>query len=251
MAMPEAAPLFVLGLGPGSPDLLAPQARVALHEARCIAGYGLYLDLIQPELKKDKRLIASGMRHERQRCQLAIESALGGETTAMVCSGDPGVYAMASLVLELLEKQHLSHLPLEIIPGVPAFCAAAAALGAPVGHDFACVSLSDLLTPLDVIFGRLEAALAADFVVILYNPRSRGRANYLDEAMKVARKYRRDDCPVGVARNVSRPGEQVLIASVRDFDPSLVDMLSIVIVGNSQSRSWGKYMVTPRGYPLR
>lgn len=246
--MLEPAPLFVLGLGPGSQSMLTPAALQALEQAQCLAGYNLYLDLVPQEIKAGKRLIASGMRHERDRCSGALDAAMNGETTALVCSGDPGIYAMASLVLELMEKENLAQIPLEIIPGVPAFCAAAAALGAPIGHDFACISLSDLLTPLELIFKRLEAALQADFVIVLYNPKSRGRPDHLARAMDLAVKYRDPQCPAAIVRNVCRHGQHAAVTSLSGFDYNQADMLSIVFIGNSQSRKWGKYMITPRGY---
>lgn len=246
--MSEEAPLFVLGLGPGSPAFLTPEALAAIEQARCIVGYQSYIDLLAPELKADKRIVANGMRQERERCQAAIDAALGGECTAVICSGDPGIYAMASLVLELMEVRNLRHLPLQIIPGVPAFCAAAAVLGAPIGHDFASVSLSDLLTPLPLILRRLKAAFAVDFVVILYNPRSRGRQDHLAQALDIARQYRSPHCPVGLVRNVGRPQAHVRVSRLDQFRCEEVDMLSLVIVGNSQSRRWDRYMITPRGY---
>lgn len=248
--MPDnPAPLFVAGLGPGSPDLLTPVAASVLRQAQCIAGYNLYMDLIAPELKAGKRLIASGMRQERERCQAAIRSALGGAATVIVSSGDPGIYAMASLVLELMGDAGLvDKIPFEVIPGVPAVCAAAACVGAPIGHDFACVSLSDLLTPKGIITKRLHAAFMADFVCALYNPRSHGRPDCLAEAMSIAGQYRAPDCPVAICRKVGRPGQSALVLSLEQFVPEACDMLSIVIVGNSQSRQIGPYMLTPRGY---
>lgn len=243
------APLFVVGLGPGCPGLLTPRAAQALAQARCIAGYGVYLDLLETPLKSGKLLIERGMRQEKERCELAIRQALAGRPTAIVSSGDPGVYGMASLVVELLEANGLlERVPLEIIPGVPAVCAAAARVGAPIGHDFACISLSDLLTPPELIEKRLQAAFMADFVCALYNPRSKGRPHWLAKAVNMARQYRGGDCPVALCRSICRAGEETLITSLAAFDPALADMLSIVIIGNSQSRRSGAYMVTPRGY---
>jgi precorrin-3B C17-methyltransferase len=211
----------------------------------------LYLDLVPPELKEGKRLIATGMRREEERCLAAVESARAGRDTALVCSGDPGVYALAGLALEVLEaKNLLDCVPFHVIPGMPAVCAAAALLGAPLTHDFACVSLSDLLTPRQLIEKRLEAVLEADFVCVLYNPRSRGRPHLLEQALTQARRHRKPDCPVGLVRKAFRPGQEVSMHTLADFDAAKVDMLSLLIVGNSASRAVGGYMLTPRGYVL-
>ena len=243
------APLFVVGLGPGSESELTLRARQILAETPCLAGYGLYLDLLPESLKSGKKLIESGMRRERERCSLAVDSALAGTPTALLSSGDPGVYALASLAIEELERKNLLEtVPLEIVPGVPALCAAAARLGAPLGHDFACVSLSDLLTPLDVIKNRLHAALEADFVCVLYNPRSRGRPDYLALALDMAKARRSPACPVALARNIARKGESVTVSTLADFNPNLADMLSLVIVGSNSTRAIGPYVITPRGY---
>lgn len=247
-----AAPLYVLGLGPGGGDLLTFQARKILESASCIAGYELYLNFVPEELKSGKKILATGMKKEEERCLLAIESARQGLPTALVCSGDAGIYAMASPLVELLEKLNLlDSVPLEIAPGVPAFCAAAALLGAPLGHDFACISLSDLLTPWQTIENRLKHAFLADFVCVIYNPRSRGRPDYLARAMDLARECRPGSCPVGMVKNAFRPAQEIRRQKLDNFDPEQADMLSLVIIGNSQSRFAGPYMLTPRGYQLR
>lgn len=244
-----SAPLFVIGLGPGGADLLTPKAAKALKCSTCIVGYDLYLNLLADSFKIGKEIIGSGMRHEYERCNLAIDKALAGCATALVSSGDPGIYAMAAPVLELLEKRKLTtKVALEVVAGVPAFCAAAALLGAPIGNDFAAVSLSDLLTPKIVIHKRLQAVLAADLVCILYNPRSRGRADGLREALEIATRYRSPDCPIGLVRNAARPGETTRITSLGQFAADSVDMLSLVIIGNTETRQIGPYLLTPRGY---
>ena len=249
MTQATAAPLTVVGIGPGDAALLTPQARAALETAACVAGYGLYLDLVPPELLAGKRRISSGMRQERARCGAAIDAALAGESTALVSSGDAGIYAMAGLALELLEERGLlATVPFSVVPGVPALCAAAALLGAPLTHDFACISLSDLLTPLERIRRRLEAALAADFVCVLYNPRSHGRPDYLAMALELARAHRGPGCPVGMVRKAYRPGQEVILTTLADADPARADMLTLVIIGNSESRAAGSWMLTPRGY---
>lgn len=249
MGKSKIAPLHVLGLGPGAENQLTLHAVTVLESVECIAGYTLYLALLPQTLKNRKTLIESGMRHEVERCRRAVECSLQGRSTALVCSGDPGIYAMASLVIEILEKDGLQEtVPLEIVPGVPAFCAAAARLGAPLGHDFACISLSDLLTPWEIIEKRVRGALEGDFVCVLYNPKSKGRPDYLAQVLQMARKWRNPDCPIALAKNISRIGETVLHSTLKDFDPQLADMLSLVIMGNDETRFAGKYMLTPRGY---
>lgn len=245
----KPAPLYIVGLGPGHAGCLTPQAREALDQAACIAGYHLYLDLVPPELLHGKVRIASGMRHEEERCAAAVDAALAGQCTALVCSGDPGVYALAGLALEMLAARNLLDIvPFSVIPGIPAVCAAAALLGAPLMHDFACISLSDLLTPWQTIERRLKAALEADFVCALYNPRSKGRRRQLTEALALARAFRNPDCPVGLVRNAFRPGQRAAVFRLAELDEETVDMLSILIIGNSESRALGAYMLTPRGY---
>lgn len=243
--------LSVVGLGPGDNALLTPQAAQTLDKAQVIVGYPLYVELVPPCLLEGKRVLTTGMRHETARCTAAIESALSGADTAVVCSGDSGIYGMSGLLLEILEQRGLSDsVPLDVVPGIPALCAAAALLGAPLMHDFACVSLSDLLTPWELIIKRLDAALSADFVLALYNPRSRGRDWQLAHALDIARRHRAASTPVGLVRKAYRPDQSVEVCSLADFDPAKVDMLSLVIVGNSATRAVGQRMLTPRGYKL-
>jgi precorrin-3B C17-methyltransferase len=220
------------------------------------------MELVPEELKQGKELVSTGMRGEMARVNAAIDAALAAKECALVCSGDPGVYALAGLALELLERRGLSAADpaLNIVPGIPAVCAAAAALGAPLTHDFACVSLSDLLTPWPLIRKRLECAFAGDFVVALYNPRSQRRHFQLDEALAIALRRRGPETPVGIARNAWRDGMRAEITPLGEVEARNVDMLSILLVGNSQSRvvpgkgdtplAWasGARLLTPRGY---
>ena len=258
----EPAPLAVVGLGPGDASLLTPEAASILKNSAVIVGYSGYIALIAPSLLADKRVIATGMTGEIARANAAVDAALAGESTAVVCSGDPGVYALAGLVLEILEQRGLSALdfPLHIAPGVPAVCATAALLGAPLMHDFACVSLSDLLTPWALILSRLEHAFAGDFVTVLYNPRSKRRSGHLAEALAVAGRHRQPDCPVGVVRNAFRPDQHVSVTLLGQYDPDGADMFTLLIIGNSTTRivpgrgdkplEWesGARILTPRGY---
>ena len=256
------APLHIIGTGPGDPGLVAPQALEALARGRAVFGYGRYLDLLPPEFLEGKRLAPSGMKQEMARCEAAMDAALGGEESVLVSSGDPGVYAMAGLVFELMAKRGLSlrELPVSVTPGIPALCAAAALLGAPLMHDFAAVSLSDLLTPWEQIEQRLFHALAGDFVLALYNPRSRGRRDHLARALELALAARSGETPLGHVRNAYRPEQGVRLHRLRDFDPEDADMLSIILLGNSSTRflhapgpdplDWqaGARIYTPRGY---
>lgn len=258
----NAAPLRVLGLGPGDAALLAPAAAAALEASELIVGYTGYIGLVPEALRAGKDIISTGMTGEMARVNAALDAALAGRPTALVCSGDPGVYALAGLALELLERRGLAplDLPLEVLPGIPALCAAAAVLGAPLMHDFASVSLSDLLTPRTLIDKRLHAAFEADFVVALYNPRSKRRASHLADALAIARLHRAPGTPVGLVRNAWRADMRAVILPLSDMDPELADMLSILIIGNSQSRvvpgrgadplawSQGARLLTPRGY---
>jgi precorrin-3B C17-methyltransferase len=241
--------LEVVSLGPGDAALLTPQCREALAAAGCIVGYKRYLDLVPGELKAGKALVATGMTGEMERAGAALDTALAGERVAVVSSGDAGVYAMAGLVLELAaERGLLAELDIRVLPGVPALAAAAALLGAPLTHDFACVSLSDLMTPWETIEKRLDAAAGADFVLVVYNPRSRKRDWQLPRALEIVARHRGPATPVGLVRNAFRPGQAVAVAELGGFDPAQVDMLSILVVGNSSTRLAAGRMITPRGY---
>jgi len=238
-----------VSLGPGDPRYLAPAARAALEAARVIVGYRSYIDLLDPGLLEEKEILSTGMTREIERCRAAVTSCTKGLDTAIVSSGDAGIYGMAGLALEILDEEGLTQaVDVEIVPGIPALAAAAALLGAPLVHDFAVVSLSDLLTPWETIRRRIEAAASADFVLVIYNPRSRKRHWQLEEALHLVRSHRPDRTPVGLVRNAAREGESVLVTSLADLPVGRVDMLSILIVGNGSTRVLGGRMVTPRGY---
>lgn len=221
----------------------------ALRRAGAVVGYDRYMDLVDPALLAGKALFSSPMRKEMERTARAVEFALGGLDTVVVSSGDGGVYGMAGLVLEFLEREGLlDALELEVVPGIPALCAAAALLGAPLMHDFAAISLSDLLTPLPLIMKRVRCAAEGDFVIALYNPRSRRRGSHLGEALSIVAAHRGADTPVGFVRNAYRPDQEVRVATLGSCDPAWADMLTTVIVGNSASRLAGGKILTPRGY---
>lgn len=241
--------ITIVGLGPGDAALLPPMARQALCRARAIVGYKGYIGLLEPELLEGRRVLSTGMTGEVERCGAAIDLAVSGVETVVVSSGDAGVYAMAGLVLELMEARGLlGELAFEVVPGIPALCAAAALLGAPLMHDFAVVSLSDLLTPWELIERRLTAAASADFVVVLYNPRSGRRTDQLPRALELLRAHKPGATPAGLVKRAFRPGQEVLATTLDALDPEAVDMQSIVLVGNASTRLVGGRLLTPRGY---
>jgi cobalt-precorrin 5A hydrolase/precorrin-3B C17-methyltransferase len=244
-ARPEGH-LAVVGLGPGDPALRTPAAATAVRHADVVIGYGPYVDLAGDLLTAHHAVVRSPIGAETERCREALRRAAAGERVALVCSGDPGVYAMASLVCELAPAN--GDPPVTMVPGVTAALAAAAVLGAPLGHDHAAVSLSDLLTPWPVIERRLRAVAEGDFTVSLYNPRSKRRTAQFDTALEILATHRRPGTPAAVVTDVGRPGQRVVRTTIAELDPEQVDMLSLVVVGSSTTRWQGDRMVTPRGY---
>lgn len=254
--------LTVVGLGPGDAALMAPAVLRALDSCTAVAGYKGYIELVPAECLTGKRIIQSGMMGELERCNAALDAAAQGERVVLVCSGDAGVYALAGLVLELAhsrwgeDQAHAGNVPnIRVLPGIPALAAAASLLGAPLTHDFACVSLSDLLTPWETIERRIRCALDGDFVLVVYNPRSRKRDWQLATLLDMACAARGKAAPLGLVRQAYRTEQAVSVHPLGDFDPALVDMLSILFIGNSQTqvlhgRFWSgrECMVTPRGY---
>lgn len=239
--------LYVVGLGPGGSGEMTERARNAVSRCDVVAGYTLYIDLIR-DLIGEKEIISTGMRSEVERCAAAVEAAVSGKTVAVISSGDAGVYGMAGLVCQLAEPH--PELSIEVVPGVTAACSASAVLGAPLTHDFATVSLSDLLTEWPVIEKRLRSAAEADFVLCLYNPASRRRKDHLARACRVVLEHRGADTPCGVARNIGREGERGEIVSLGELERLPVDMFTTVVIGNSNTRVINGRLVTPRGYRL-
>lgn len=240
-----AGKLFVVGIGPGDDAHITPAARAAIARSEIVAGYSTYLDLI-PELLTGKERLASGMRQEVERCRQALDHAAAGATVALVSGGDAGIYGMAGLALELAAELPIE---VEIVPGVSALQAAAARLGAPLMHDFAVISLSDLLTPWPLIVRRLEAAAGADFVVVLYNPKSTGRTTQIEAARDILARHRDPATPVGIVRHACRAGESITVTTLREFTVHPIDMFTLVIVGNAATYVDGRgRMITPRGY---
>lgn len=256
--------LAIVGIGPGDLKHMTLAAREAVDNAEVVVGYKTYLDLIKP-LLAGKEAISSGMTKEVERCREALRLAASGKSVALVSGGDAGVYGMAGLVLELAgdvpcvcrdKGDHpgspLSDVDIVIIPGVSAVQAAAAVLGAPLMHDFAVISLSDLLTPWDIIERRLAAAAAADYVAAIYNPRSKGRTSQLDKAREIFLAARSASTPVGIVRNACRTGEEKVVTTLGAMHTFPVDMYSIVIIGNSTTfLDKDERMVTPRGYKIK
>jgi len=251
------AKLYVVGIGPGGLNHMTLEAREALAEVQVVVGYQTYLDFITP-LLAGKEVVSSGMMKEVERCRLAISRAATGRDTAIVSSGDAGIYGMAGLILELLDEDAKSSVELPllqreievvIVPGVSAVQAAASVLGAPLMHDFAVISLSDLMTPWSAIRKRLQAAADADFVVALYNPRSKGRVQQIEEAREILLSRRSPETVVGIVRNACRDGESKTVTTLQRMLAEEIDMFSIVIIGNSATfvDAQGR-MVTPRGY---
>ncbi|MCG0278717.1 MAG: precorrin-3B C(17)-methyltransferase [Thermanaeromonas sp.] len=242
--------ISIVGLGPGGPQDMTPRATEALAQAEVVVGYRPYVALLG-EMATSKEVVATGMTAEVERCQEAVRRAARGQRVAVVSSGDAGIYGMAGLVLQILHQEdQAGKIGVEVIPGVTAATAAAAALGAPLMHDFAVISLSDRLTPWETIARRLNLAAQGDFVIVLYNPKSQSRTWQLSRAQEIILQYRSPATPVGVVRQAGRPGQQVWISDLASFLSLPVDMLSTVIIGNSQTQILGKWMVTPRGYDL-
>lgn len=236
----------MVGTGPGSRDHITPAAGKALDASQIVVGYKTYLDLI-PEFLEDKEVVSSAMMQEVDRCRKAVELAESGRQVALVCGGDPGIYAMAGLVFEIvIEKK--SAIEVDIVPGLAALNSCAARLGAPLMHDFAAVSLSDLLTPWELIEKRLDAAASADFVIVIYNPKSKKRVTQLDKAREIILQYRNADTPVGIVTAATRENEQVTLTTLEKLPEAEVNMQSTVIVGNSTTFCWQNYLITPRGY---
>lgn len=241
----EPGTLYVVGMGPGEKKQMTGQALEVMGRCQVIAGYTVYVDLVRG-LFPQKEFLTTAMTREEERCRKAFECCMMGKNTAMICSGDAGVYGMAGLILEL--AQQYPGVRVRIVPGITAACAGAAVLGAPLMHDFAVISLSDRLTPLEDIWNRVEAAAQADFVICLYNPASKGRPDFFRQACSRILKYRAEDTVCGLAVNIGREGEEMEVLTLEELKDRRVDMFTTVYIGNSHTRQIGPYMVTPRGY---
>jgi precorrin-3B C17-methyltransferase len=246
--MSFAGRIMIVGLGPGARETMTPQACEAVRQADVVIGYSGYFAWIEG-LAAGKECLALPLAQEAERARLALEHAGTGRSVCVISSGDAGVYGMASLVFELAAAEGKADQPeIVVVPGISAVNACAALLGAPLAHDFAVISLSDLLTPWEKIERRLMAAAEADFVIALFNPQSQRRDWQFRRAQKIVAGSRAGETPVGIVTNAYRPGQTVRITTVAEMARTPVDMLTTVIVGNSQTREFAGAMVTPRGY---
>ena len=237
--------VYAVGLGPGGKEMMTEEAISAIEMSDVICGYTVYVDLIT-SMFPEKETFTTPMKKEIDRCKWALETAQSGKTVAMVCSGDSGVYGMAGLLLQLLHSY--KDVEVEVVPGITAAISGAAVLGAPVGHDFCVISLSDLLTPWELIVKRLELAAEGDFITCLYNPRSKKRIEHLTTACNIMLKHRSEDTVCGWVKNIGREGEEYRICTLKELDNEPIDMFTTVFIGSSQTKLVDGKMVTPRGY---
>jgi len=238
-----------VGIGPGSLEHMTPKARNAIEEANVIVGYGTYIKLIQDIINKDTEVISGTMGKEVERAKIAVKKANENFKVVMVSSGDPGVYGMAGIVLEVAEQEK-TKIPIEIIPGITAASTASAILGAPLISDFAVISLSDLLTPLEKIEKRLELASQADMSIVLYNPQSQGRTEPLTKAYEIMTKHINPNTPVGIVKQAGREGQNAKITTLKNLLNEEIDMVTTIIIGNSATKIINNKMITTRGYNL-
>lgn len=243
--MKTTGKLYVVGMGPGSYEDMTIRAVNALKDSEVIVGYTVYVDLLREHFP-EKEMLTTPMRQEQERCQMAILKAQEGKRVAMVCSGDSGVYGMSGLILQLAKES--PDLEIEVIPGVTAALSGGAVLGAPLGHDFAVISLSDLLTPMELIEDRLENSARSDMVICLYNPSSKKRADYLKNACEIVLQHQKPETVCGLVRNIGRDGEEMEVLTLSQLKDTNVDMFTTVYIGNSMTREINGRMVTPRGY---
>ena len=243
------AKITVIGIGPGSLMDMTPRARKAIEDAQVVAGYHTYIKLVE-SLLDGKEVIGTGMMQEIDRCRMAVDKAAAGQETVVVSSGDAGVYGMAGLVLELVLQRPEGERPEfgGTIAGISAVNAAASVLGAPLMHDFAVISLSNLLTPWELIKKRVDMAGKGDFVIALYNPKSKKRVQNIEEVRDILLKYRDPKTPVGIVTAATRPDEKKVLSTLDDFTKEDINMFSLVVIGNSQTYVKEGYMITPRGY---
>lgn len=237
--------IYVVGIGPGAYEKMTIEAAEALRDCDAIIGYTVYVDLVREHFP-GKEFLTTPMRKEVDRCRMAFEEAEKGKKVAMICSGDAGVYGMAGLMLEL--GREYPDCEVKVIPGVTAATGGAAVLGAPLIHDFALISLSDLLTPWEKIEKRLRLAAEADFVICLYNPGSKKRADYLEKACRIMMESKSKDTVCGIVSQIGREGESMRVLSLEELMKTPVDMFTTVFIGNSQTVEIDGRMVTPRGY---
>ena len=240
--------LVVIGFGPGSKDDMTLRAVKAIEDADIITGFTTYIKLLQ-EFFPDKEYKSTGMTKEVDRCRMAVEEASKGKNVALVSSGDSGIYGMAAIAYQVADEMD-AEIDIEVIPGITAASSAAAILGAPLTHDTALISLSNRLTPWELIEKRLDAAAESDMVIALYNPKSHGRPDLIEKAFKIMGKHKDPNTVVGVVRNIGRKDQDSWISSMKDFDFSRIDMFCTVVIGNSKTYALDGKMITPRGYEI-
>ncbi len=238
--------IYVIGIGPGSIEDMSRRAYKILENVDVIAGYSTYIDLVRDEFK-EKEFYSSGMKKEIERCEKVLEIAKTGKSIALISSGDAGIYGMAGIMLEVAKE---SGFQVEIIPGITSSVAGAALVGAPLMHDSATISLSDLMTDWDVILKRLDRASEADFVISLYNPKSRGRVEQIVEARDVMLRHKSPKTPVALLRHVGRKEENYTLTNLDEFLTHEIDMFTVIIIGNSKTYIYENKMITPRGYKI-
>ncbi len=240
--------IFVVGTGPGDKQYICPIALEVMEKSDVIVGYKTYIDLVRPFLE-NKELVSSGMMKEVARCEEVLRLAETGKTVSLISSGDPGVYGMAGIMLEVVEASS-STIEVVVIPGISAASSAASLLGAPLMNDYVVLSLSDLLTPWEMILKRLHAAGSGDFVVSIYNPRSHTRIQQLDTAIDILLTYQSPQTPVGIVKHAMRDKQEVLITDLAHLKEQDIDMFTVLIIGNSQTSVLNGKMVTKRGYKV-
>ena len=240
--------LHIVGFGPGGKDHMTFKAADVIQNADIVTGYTTYVNMIKPYFP-DKEYKATGMMKEVDRCKMAIEDAMQGKDVAMISSGDSGIYGMAGIIYQLADDMR-ADIDIETVPGITAASTAASVLGAPLMHDLAIISLSDLMTPIDLIMKRVDCAGIGDMIVCLYNPKSKGRTEYLNQAQQILLKHRSPDTPVGIVRTAGRDDEHKEITTLGGLDKAEVDMFCMVIIGNSQTYVSNGRMITPRGYRI-
>lgn len=241
--------IYVVGFGPGDRLYMTQQAIDAITGADLVVGYTTYIRLLEEQFP-GLHYFSTPMRKETDRCRAAVEEALAGKTVALVSSGDSGIYGMAGVLLEIAAEMQ-ADVEVTAVPGVTAASAASAVLGAPLMHDFAVISLSDCMTPLELIWRRVSLAAEADFVICLYNPKSRSRTEYLAKAAALIRQHRAPETPVGIVRNAGRADENAWITTLERLPEEPVDMFCVVLIGNSQTYVQRGKMITPRGYCIQ
>lgn len=240
--------ISIVGIGPGNFFDMTERAKVAIESAEVISGYKTYLKLIE-KILAGKKIVATGMMHEVERAKISVDEAQKGFNVAVISSGDAGVYGMAGLVIETILNLPEENQPkFEVVAGVSAVNSAAAILGAPLMHDFAVISLSDLMTDFELIKKRVRCAAEGDFVVALYNPKSKRRVKNIEEVQKILLEFKEKNTPVGIVTNAGRVDEKKIISTLEKFTSEEINMFSLVLIGNSKTFVKNNFMITPRGY---